>query len=362
MTIEVIINGSVFNSIKDIKVTKSIDSIAGSFEFVTAVKNLTGGDFKAYSPVFIMIDGTVVLSGYIDPQSTSYTRNTHSLTVGGFGNLVDLVDVSVNSNTQYVGPMTFLNFCKKVIADNGLDFRVIDKSDGVSFTKEEIASSETGASVFEFLDKYAKLKGVLLSSDGESNLVIFNSTGINSGVSIINIEDADNNNIIKAGKTDFKMRNRFSKIIVKSQGGTDGWQSLSFGDVSSADIQGEATDSDVSRNRVKVIISKTATDIDGCTKQAVWEVNKRRSDSVNYGVSVFGHAAFNGEIWEPGMQVSVNDTYADIESNMLLKSVVYNWNKGTGTTSDLVFVANDAYKLQAEDPTKSINKVGENVI
>jgi len=287
------------------------------------------------------------------------------MTVGGFGNLIDLVESSIFSNTQYQGEMTFQIFAKRVLLNNGFSgLKVIDETDpeiDTSFTSEEVASAKTGDSVFGFLKKQAELKGILLSSDGESNLVLYNNTGTDSNIAINNRYLENDNEVLKSGNSTYDMSKRFSKIIVKSQGGSDGFAAVARGGDGVENIQGEATDTAVKRNRVKVIISKTATDAEGCKKQAVWEVNKRRAQSISYKGIAKGHSAPKGGVWKAGVKVSVFDTYADIKSIMLLNSVTYNESKaaGTGTTSTLEFIANDSYKLQTEDPTKHTNKIGE---
>ncbi|RLC69254.1 MAG: hypothetical protein DRH97_00145 [Chloroflexi bacterium] len=361
MTIEILINGEIFGSLKEIKVTDALNSIAGSFEFSTSIQQLEDAGIKEYDDVIVKIDGEHILRGYINPNTVSYSKSSHDLTTGGHGNLIDLVDSSVFANTQYQGPMTFSVFCVKVMLDNGFSgIKVIDESDGDSdFTKEEEMSAKTGDSIFEFLKKYAELKGLVLSSDGLGGLVLYNNTGISTDITMNNRYAETDNEFIKSGKAEYNMSKRFSKIIVKSQGGSDGFAGIARGGLNVEDIQGEALDSDVKRNRTKVIISKTATDAEGCTKQAVWEVNKRRADSIKYNVVVKGHKAPNGKTWRAGMKIAVHDTYADVKSIMLLNSVVYNEAKGGGTTSTLSFIANDAYKLQAEDPTKHTNKIGE---
>lgn len=359
--IQVFINNKEYTGFKDINVKKPLNGLAGSFEFTTVSSDLAETPVKLYDKVFIRVDGESVLNGYIDPITPSYTVDSHGLAVSGFDKTRDIVDCSIYANTQYKGPMNFSTLCEKVLKDNGINDILVFEGQGAfaAYSDVEEVSSKPGKSIFEFLDEQARKKGVLLSSDGNGNLLIYKNTGVASGI-ILNNKRGESNNTLREGSVSYDMSKRFSKVIVKSQGGSDGFFGVVRGGIDVENIEGSATDEDVKRNRTKVIISKTATDVVGCTDQAKWEVNKRRSDSAKYTLAVRGHSANNGDLYKPGLKVVARDDFADINSIMLINSVVWAQTL-TSKSTELELVANDAYSLNISDPTKSINKLGDNV-
>lgn len=357
--IEVFINNLSYDTFKKIRVTKTRNGIAGSFEFTTVTNDLVSTDINLYDEVRIKIDGDWIINGYIDPIATAYDEDTHELTVAGHDKTKDIVQCSVSRNTQYKGPMFFEKFCEKVLFDNALtDFTVINEGVEAFVEEGETISSQTGKPVFEFIDEIARKKGVLLSSDGFANIVMFRNPNKISNI-VINNKKGQGNNVIKDGSISYDMNNRFSQIIVLSQGGADGFSSVARAVIDAESVEGFAIDPDVKRSRLKVIISKTATDVVGCKKQAIWEVNKRRADSVKYSIKVRDHSA-PSEGYLPGKKIIIKDDFVDIASIMLIDST--EWVQTlTSKSATLTLVHNDAYKIQATDPTKFINKVGENI-
>ena len=359
--IEVFINYERYEGFKDIRVTKPLNGLAGSFEFTTVSNDMAELPVGLYDLVTVKVDGEPVIQGYVDPLTPKYDKESHGISLAGYDKTRDIVDCSILANTQYTGPMNFATFCKKVLEDNGINDIFVEETGAFAvLDNEEVISSKPGKGIFEFLDEIARKKNVLLSTNGLGNLVLYNNTGVLSPIVVSN-KLGETNNTIRDGEVSYDMGKRFKKIIVKSQGGSDGIYGMTSASSGVEDIQGEASDLDVKRNRIKVIISKTATDAEGCRNQAKWEVNKRRADSAKYSIGVKDHSdPRSGELYFPGKKVVVRDDFADISSIMLIDSVVWSQtleSKGT----EIEFVANDAYSLQTEDPAKAVNKVGENI-
>jgi len=355
--IELIINGKLYTQFEEISIIKALDTLGGGFEVIVASEDLLSFPIKLYQSAIIIVDGKPIINGYINIIDTGYDPHTHTIRIVGNDNAIDIAQSDVRSNTQYSGVLTFGLFCQKVLSDNAIfDVNVVDLSFGVVFSAEEEMSAETGTNIFEFLDKYARKKGVILNSDGNGNLIVYRNTGFSVGSILVNKKGSNSNHYILSSNGGYDMTSRYSRIIVKSQGGDDGLYGLAQNN-GNEDIQAELQDGEVLKFRTKVIISETATDLKGCREQATWEINKRRADSISYSATVQGFKAPNGIVFEAGQLVTIDDDFADIQSMMLLNSVNYKQSQPDGSTCTLQFISSDAYKLQSEFPTNKVDKV-----
>ena len=196
-----------------------------------------------------------------------------------------------------------------------------------------------------------------MKSNGDGDVVVFRNSGSTPSGDLVNtFIDNNKGNIIDA-RVDYDGGNRFSKITVMSQGGLNGFLDMAtqtVADVTGINIPkpeaiyGIAEDSSVSKKMSKVILSNTASDPESCRLQAQWELNKRSAESIKYNATVFGFSKSNGEVWNCGDIINVDDEFANIKASMFLNNVVYRFDLSSGSTTDLEFVSDTIYRLDAE--------------
>lgn len=276
-------NGIQYSQFSEISVQKSLAAIGGSFEFVCASDDLTGFPVPVYSNAVCSVDGVNIITGYVTKIITSYDTSSHTVNIIGTDRAIDVVDCSVVSNTQYKAPISIAELAERVIADSGLEgIGVVDKSDSGQLRDPDEISAETGKGIFEFLDEYAKKQNVVLTSDGDGNIVVFRNAGFNGGARLENKKGSSANKYIISASGTTDVSKRFSSVSVRSQGGLSGFFEFAADTADVENIEGASEDSAVQRNRPRTIIAQSANDAKGCQEQATWEVNKRRSDSIIY--------------------------------------------------------------------------------
>jgi len=343
------VNGTSYEQFKEIRVTRSLQAIVGSFEAVVANSRISTFPMKALNSATITVNGVQVIGGFINRITPSYSSpNSHTVNIQGFDKTKDVVDSTIFGNVQVNGSISLKELIQGLLITHEIEgVRVTQKADIEDFDGEEILSGETGDSLFEYIQKHAQKKKVLLGADGKGGIVIYRNQDGSSVASLINRFGENQESKIKSASSSVDFTNRFSKVIIKSQGGLGG-----------DDISGEFDDKEVTRNKVKVIIVETVEDIKSCEDWAKWEVNKRKSDSVTYECVVQGFSSQGGIVWEPGQFVAIEDDFADMKSVMLLRDVEYSVGLQTGSTTKLTFVAKDSYKLQASDPNSKQDESG----
>ena len=367
-TVELISNGKTYSLVKSIKVSKSLDGIAGSFEAVIANDRIDDLPIHVQDEIVIKINGEQVISGLVNKIDVDYSSDSsgnvsHNIKISGFDYTISVVQGQIFSNSQYASPISLKKLYEKVLEDNGIiNIKVIDKSTRTEFTdisgivtllasdvdkkvviltvpESTEISANTGDTIFSFMDKYARLLGVILGGDGNSAITIDEASSAFSkefkGPTLVNKFGANNNVRILSGGSSRDYSNRFNKVLVFSQNDGGGQ-----GDKGSG-IMGIASD-DVAKSGSKVIIADTVLDKTKADAMAKWEVRQRRANSINYHCAVQGFSADGKEIWKPGMVVDIQDDYAGVASRMKLRSVAFTLDE-TGTVTSLDFVPKDSY-------------------
>jgi len=331
--IKIIVNNKVYSELVEIQIVRDLDYLSSSFECVVANRFIARSPIIIEDQIEIKVNEEPVLTGFVDNIRMSISNNSHNFIISGNDVTADLETSEIFANATYKVE-NLKSLCESTIQDNGIFYiSVIDNLEDDSFDKDKEQSGDTGQTIFSMLSEYALKQGKILTCNGEGDMVIYSNSGISKGIVL---ENSSNNQLIKSANLSQDFSNRYKKIIVKSQSDDD------------SDISGEASDSVVRREITKVIINESKIDADGAKKIAEFEVNKRRSDSIQYNCKVFGFSAPNGELWKPNLLVSIIDSNAGINATMLLKRVRYNFSQSDGSTCDLTFVSEDAYSLKTE--------------
>jgi prophage tail gpP-like protein len=339
------IRGENYKDIISANITKDIDAVAGGFAVSVTYEMFLTLRVKVDDSILLYMNDSNLMTGYITEIELNQNPTERDVTILGNCKTVDLVDSSIFNNCSYT-VSKLKRLCELAISFNGLDIDVLDERDKFSdnefgdFAEGTILNGEAGESLLNFLNRYASISSAMLTSNELGQLIIYDNHGVDVGAKII-VDDQNSNERLISSNVIRNNSNRFSKIIIKSQG-----ESL---DDDGDDIIGEAIDGEVSRKRTKMIISDSILDIDSATKLAKWEVNKRRSDSVSYNCALLGFRTngIYGDFWRVGMLVSVNDIYSEIKSMMLVKSVSFDYSM-EGRITNLELVASDSYTLKTE--------------
>jgi len=346
------VNGISFEGFLSVSVSRSIETISGTFNFVATVDSNNSFPFNVGDPVTVKLDQTPVINGYIEKIDVQYGAQAHTITVSGRDKTADIIDSSIDENLTFEGTITLQQIITNVLGSLGItDISVIDESGGIDpFTDKEREAGGIGLPAFEFIEKYARKRQVFLTTDGDGNIVITRASGNAISTELLNELRGASNNILSANCS-FDFSQRFNKYIAKSQlnpsiVGNDGTTTDSTALVNQ---KGEATpDSEIRSTRQLVFNAETSTPSQTAADRATWEANIRRARSVIYQTTVFGFVAqADGLVWQPNYLVKINDQFADVNAQMLIKSVTYNKSL-QGTTTTIDFVVKDAYTLQAE--------------
>jgi prophage tail gpP-like protein len=348
--------GARFTGWTNVKVCLALEQLAGTFELGITDRDPAyqeGYKFRPGSPCTVSLDGQTVITGYVDSFNPTYDKGSHGITVKGRDKTCDLVDC------QHLGPPVQWNHAKldKIALDACRPFGIpvaVETDLGAAWEKVKYDEGDT---VHAFLCKWAKQRGVLLTSYGDGRLVITRSQQRGAGGSLVlggNVESASGN---------FSNEGRFSKYIVKGQTMGTFWKGNDPEAV--AEFQaaytgpfGVADDGVLGKDRYRpmVIISEVKGTSAEFAERARFEglVRAGKSRAASYTTTGWGPAA--GQVWRINTVVQMSDAYMGLSGPYLIERCAYSLDS-QGSKTEIGVIHPDAYNRRSEPATDEINRI-----
>lgn len=326
------VNKQIYEGFKNIKLSRSLTSLTGSFEIVLVDKfNVEKVDFelKPGLEISCKIGKRPFYKGYIDKLAISLAAGSRNLTISGRDKTGDLVDCSHVGKNEF-NNMKLEAIAKELVRPFGIDV-IIFAETGAPFTKFTIAQGDT---VFQSLEKLAKQRNLLLTSSPEGNLVFEKKGIIRSSSELI-----EGFNIRNAG-IELDNTERFSNYHVKSQAiGLLGIPA----DASQA--KGMAQDEGIDRYRPTVILNESQGDGKTAQQRAEWEASLRSAKACNVSVVVVGWTQIAGELWATNQLVHIDCPSIGVKQDMLISKVNFELSEN-GKITELELIRPDAFEFK----------------
>lgn len=350
MPINLEVNGVEYTNFTDAGVTLALDTLANDFSFEAAMPEGERLPLKKGDTCTVIVDGELVLTGFIENITGRYTANSHTIIITGRDKTADLIDSTINIMDDIRAPVTLKQIIEKAIEHIGADILVIDEANPDSFNKaEDIVTPQPGDNAFQFVEGYAQKRQVLLTSNEDGDVVITNSKATPSASVLQNAFKSSTNNVTEASWS-VTGGSLFNKYIQKGQLDP---VALDFGDSKSSDgiisQEGQAIDDDVRTGRQLVTVSEKGFSQEQLQTRAEWSKKIRQARSVAYACEAQGFQNSAKNLWTINTLVSVFDEFADIDRDLLLNSIQFLYGP-QGSRSLLGFVEANAYELQLTEP------------
>jgi prophage tail gpP-like protein len=323
--VSLIVNGTEYVGWESEKVTRTIESLSGSFEFAAAGKV----PFSPDDPCQVMIDGTSVIKGYIDDVAPEYDGTRDVTHVRGRDTTGDLVDCSlpaVETSNQ-----TLEQVAKAMCKPFGIPVTV-ETDIGKPFVTNYL---DHGMTCFELLQKLARFRGVFIVADGNGGLVITKASTAKAAGAIVRGQNVER----MTGM--LTRRDRFSEYTVVNQ--VPGGDYVYGTDASMP--HATVKDPGVPRYRPTVLVVEPQDDLQA---YGAWQRNVRagRSSAATHTVTGW-YADGKSVLWQPNQHVPVTDPSMDlVTADRLISEVVYLRDR-EGTRSEIRHMPPGAFDLLA---------------
>ncbi len=334
--VKLTVNQKEYAGWKTARVTRSIESISGSFELSVSEKWANQDipwPIAEEDECTLKIDDTVLITGYVDRRTISYDATDHSLTVSGRDRTGALVDCSALLDKWEFKNVQVQTLAARVC--DPLDIRVTVQArlGQAEFPKVAKLSIDPGDSSFEVIEKACRLAGVLPVSDGVGGLLLTRAGTARAATALV-----EGQNIL-AATADFDCSTRYRHYLVLGQHkGTD-----EFSGAPAATIKGTSEDLNVRRIARSLVIRPEGNVTSELAKRrAQWEAAIRagRADSVM--VTVQGWTQSNGVLWPINALVPLRSPMLGIDGDMLITEATYSIDEG-GTTTTLTLKSPNSF-------------------
>jgi prophage tail gpP-like protein len=334
-----LVGGKRYSGWKSLQLTRSIEQLAHSFSVNFTDRWADQQEFvpiAAGDPCAITYDSKTVVTGYIDEAGLQYDASQRSLTFSGRSKTGDLIDCAAVYKTGQWHKQGLLQIAKNLCEPFGIT--VTSNTDlGEPFTSFSIQTAET---VFQTLDRAARMRGVMVLTNLDGNLY-FDRVGSKTVATTLergkNVKKCDKKN---------SWQERFSSYTVVTQApGND-----NFSGTAAAALKRTSADPGVTRYRPTIIHAENEDSGIELQKRADWERNVRagRSKRLSYTVQGWEHES---GLWTPNTLVHVIDTDAEVNDKLLIVEASHTRDE-SGTLTTLALTLPQAFDVEPLPPKK----------
>jgi prophage tail gpP-like protein len=340
--VALVVNAREYGAWKDIRVTRSIESISGSFSM--SVSERWDGRRKPWPIVegdecTVRLGDQPIITGYVDTRSMSLSANDHTFSVTGRDRASDLIDCSAVLKAWEFNGGDVIEFAQQVAEPFGLQVKL---QAGLEVpTKPRKIVINPGESPFDVIDRICRLAGLFPVSDGEGNLVLTLAGGTAASTPLI-----EGKNILDASVQYDASACYRRYIVIGQQQGSD-----QLSGTAAADVRAEAFDMNAKRAaRVLMIRAEGGVAIKQAQDRANWEASIRRARALQVNVRVQGWDQADGSLWPLNAFVTLDAPFLGLRGRMLISEITYALSDGAGTTTELTLRPPGAFEAQPEIP------------
>lgn len=327
-------DGRVYSGWKRAEAQRGIEQCTGTFRLTLSDRGPSMAHLTPIAPgarCELMLGDTPVCTGFVDTIEGEVSAEAHELEIGGRDATCDLVDCSAlpaQGQSQW-RKLKVEQLAAEIARPFGINV-LAEVDTGAALPSFALQEGETA---FEAIERAARIRSLLLTTDGRGNLVI-----TRAGERRVATELVLGGNVLRIRPT-LDLRDRFSVYVVKGQ--APGSDTFSGGLV--AQMKAQASDPGVRRYRPSVIVADVPDLAASLAQRASWEANVRAARSTHIEVEVAGwrHA---GGLWEPNALVKLRARPLQLDHELLVSAVQYSVSDA-GKVAVLQLTRADAYSL-----------------
>ena len=353
------VGGRIYTDFLDLEVSREVDRMSSRFVVHVAERWTDGAkdpwQIRRFDPFTLSFGNDLVLTGYVDAYRPEFDRASHNVEIVGRSKTQDIIDCTPDLPGGQFAGYKLDAIARAIAAPFGIGV-IVQADVGDAFPDATIYRHEKG---FEFLERLARLRSVLLADDEQGRLVL---TTAGSTRATDKLEQGKN---IERASGELNGANMFSEYRVKTQAGvgtalpdvksiatysstepmppTDTVASQASTDATDADAvdvpqtqavtvtSGIAYDHSVPRFRPHVIIAESALSADLAQKRAEWQAKYNNARGTQITIEVAGWRQSDGSLWKTNTLATVTSKFLQVDAELLIAGVTYSLRAGGGS-------------------------------
>jgi prophage tail gpP-like protein len=320
---------------KSLSISKSIESFANTFSlelddrFIPLSKQFP---FPTGTQVKVNIGEERVMTGRVEAFSGSFSSDSRSVTVSGRSLTGDLVDATAIEQFEPTD-VSLEELAKQLVKP--FEMKVFLS---VVPTKIETFAIRPGETIFEILDRAARLQGFFWITTRGGNIRLTRAGRAKASSAL-----EQNVNILSA---DFEVNDteRFAEYIVvgQGQGGDDVASRIAAG------AKGSSKDLGISRYRPLYMVAEGSATPETALTRARWEASTRIAKALQVNVVVQGWKQQTGDIWDINQLVRFKSEFFGLDTELLISSVEQTVSAEEGKKTTISMVRKDSFAVEPE--------------
>ncbi|GAA5783935.1 phage baseplate assembly protein [Chitiniphilus shinanonensis] len=308
------VGGRIYGGWTEISLQRGLEQLAGSFTLQLTERwpdQDTARPVKPGEACVVTIDDQPVITGFIDQVSVRFDAQARSLSVSGRDATADLVDCSASHGSGQWKRASLARIARDLCHDFKLPVVIdpaVQKQADDPFKSWNIEEGET---VFDCLERMARLRMLLLTTRGDGALYITRPGTEEAQAALV-----EGNNLL-GGEASFSWAQRFSLYRVKAQ---------SRGRHAE---QGRSSDAVVTRHRPLIVLAEDQAEGPTVQQRANWEKTIRAARANRATVDVVGWRQGDGlPLWQPNLRVNLKSGLLRADGDVLISEVSYTLGAG----------------------------------
>ena len=288
----------------------------------------------------LLLDGELVVDGWVDAVEPLYDERDHLLTVVARDKVCDLVDcAAVLDGAHEWRELRLDEIARRLARPYGVTV-LAEVDPGPAFPRFAIQPGETA---WEALSRAATARGVLLAGTGTGVLRLTRAGAAKPAAGPIVLGKT-----VRRARGVFDHSGRHSVVCVRSASSMQTTGTLAEGGESTLALrgQGRAEDAAIGRFRPRVIVGETAGEAGTFEARAKWEVRHAAGQGTRVAYTVPGWRGASGALWRTNTLAAVSDRWLGVEASLLVATVVFSLTPSDGTVTEVEVTLPDAYEIQ----------------
>lgn len=345
------VNGVEYGDIISATLTRGLEQVVDSVALEVSEKWMQPGQtralpFRTHDPFEFIIDGKVVVTGYISALPRGYTGiSAKRFTINGMSKAWLAVKGSYVGKVRRWSDAPLLRILTDIMGTFEIDVSAADGLADLDVPFEKFGAS-IGESAWSIAQRALRLRGLWARSMGDGSLRIEEAGTLGYSTPIIGRGVEGKRMNVLSASFDDPAADLHSVIYVVGQSA----RRLDWSGDQAAGTNASAKDESVTVPCPLVLVESGISKHKDLEDRAKWEVRTRagRARQVTYTVQ---SAYWDGKLLEPNRMMNVDDPALDLSGEFLISSATTSF--GSGTTTTLALVPPDAFLRKSPPPKRS---------
>ncbi|MCA1455925.1 hypothetical protein I6F35_22420 [Bradyrhizobium sp. BRP22] len=283
--------------------------------------------FKPDDHCTVELAGQLAITGFIETRQVAYDATSHGVMLIGKSETAQASKSSVDHKTGNFDKKNIVQVAQEVIAPYGVGMQVIGSIDTTPFDKLQ---SEKGELVWDFLERIARPRGVVMSSDAFGNFVLI---GEHNFPVVTELIEGIN---IKSCQCEITHKTVWQELRVDAQHAASDDNSCT----AASELKGVASGTPTPLRTMRLTPAeqpvKTQAEVQNRARyEAIWS----NGTILTTTIVVQGWLRDGVSLWEPGDKVHVYSPMAMLNTALVIECATFSQDSRSGTLTTLDLVA-----------------------